>query len=151
MYDGPLFITSDHAGYQLKKRLVRYLKNELKIDAEDLGPHEYTEDDDYPDYIIPATQKAVEASGRVIVIGGSGNGEAIAANKVKGMRCALVHSVETAELSRQHNDANGISFGARIVTDEHAMAMLKKWLETDFLGGKHEERIEKIKEFENKQ
>jgi len=151
MYKGPLFIASDHAGHKLKKRLVRYVENELKLKIEDMGAHEYDELDDFPDYIIPAAQRAIEQKGRVIVIGGSGNGEAMAANKVKGMRCALAHSVETAELSRMHNNANGISFGAHIITEEHAMAMLKKWLETDFLGGKYQKRIEKIEKFENKQ
>lgn len=150
MYTGPLYIASDHAGYQLKKRLIRYLQNELKLSVEDMGPQKYDENDDFPDYIIPATQKAVKTAGRVIVLGGSGNGEAIAANKVKGMRCILAHSVETAELGRAHNDANGIAFGAHIITEEHAMAMLKKWLETDFLGGKYERRNEEIKKFEEK-
>ena len=150
MYTGSLFIASDHAGYQLKKRLIRYLQNELNLKVEDMGPTEFNEEDDFPDYIIPAAQKAIKANGRAILLGGSGNGEAMAANKVKGMRCTLAHSVETAELSRAHNDSNGISFGARIITEEHAMAMLKKWLETDFLGGKYQRRNEKISAFENK-
>ncbi len=151
MYQGSLFIASDHAGYRLKKRLVRYLENELYLKVKDMGPREYEEDDDFPDYVIPAAQEAVKNDGRAIVIGGSGNGEAMAANKVKGMRCILAHSVETAELGRSHNDANGIAFGARIITEEHAMAMLKKWLETDFLGEKHQKRNEKISKFENNQ
>ncbi len=148
MYTGPLYIASDHAGYGLKKRLIRYIENELKLKVEDMGPKEYNENDDFPDFIIPAAQKAVDTNGRVIVIGGSGNGEAIAANKVKGMRCILAHSIETAELGRAHNDANGIAFGARVITEEHAMAMLKRWLETEFLGGKYEHRNEEIEEFE---
>lgn len=152
MYSGPLFIAADHAGFQLKKRLIRYLQNELDFkNVEDLGAHESDHEDDFSDYILPAAQKAVESNGRVIVIGGSGNGEAIAANKVKGMRCALAHSVETAELSRAHNDANGISFGARVITEEHAMSMLKKWLETEFLGGKYQRRNDKITKFEDTQ
>ena len=116
MYQGPLYIASDHAGYGLKNRLIRYLQNELKLKIEDMGPKEYNPEDDYPDYIIPAAQKAVATNGRAIVVGGSGNGEAMAANKVKGMRCILAHSVATAELGRAHNNANGIAFGARIVT-----------------------------------
>lgn len=148
MYNGPLFIASDHAGFKLKKRLIRYLQNELKISAEDMGALEHNDEDDFPDYIIPAAEKAVKTNGRAIIIGGSGNGEAIAANKVKGMHCAVVHSIQTAELSRADNDANGIAFGARIVTEEHAMAMLKKWLETDFKGGKYQRRNEKITKFE---
>lgn len=151
MYNGPLFIASDHAGFKLKKRLTRYLQNELKLSVEDMGALEHNDEDDFPDYIIPAAEKAVKTKGRVIVLGGSGNGEAIAANKVKGMRCAVVHSIQTAELSRTDNDANGIAFGAHIITEEHAMTMLKKWLETDFKGGKYQRRNEKIAKFESSQ
>ena len=146
--DYPLYIASDHAGYQLKKRLLRYFENELDIKIEDLGPFAFDEQDDFPDFIIPATEKAVKNKGRVIVIGASGNGEAIAANKVKGMRCAVLHSLETAELSRLHNDANGAALGSRILTEEHSMAIIKKWLETDFIGGKYQRRNEKISKFE---
>jgi len=148
MFTGPLYIASDHAGYQLKKRLIRFIQNELQRNVEDLGAHEHDPEDDFPDYIIPCAQKAVQMNGRCIIIGGSGNGEAMSANKVKGMRCALAHSVETAELSRQHNDANGLALGARILTEEHAMAIVKAWLSTDFLGGKYERRNEKIVAFE---
>jgi len=149
MPKNPIYITSDHAGYQLKKRLLRYFENELDIKAEDLGPKEYVETDDYPDYIIPAAEKAVKNNGRVIVIGGSGNGEAMAANKIAGMRCALAHSVETAELARQHNDANGLALGARILTEDHAMAIVKKWLETDFdPDERHVRRLKKIADYE---
>lgn len=151
MYNGPLFIASDHAGFQLKKRLIRYLENELKLKVEDMGAKEHNLEDDFPDYILPAAEKAVKKGGRAIVIGGSGNGEAIAANKVKGMRCAVVHSIQTAELSRADNDANGIAFGARIVTEEHAIAMLKTWLQTEFKGGKYQRRNEKIAKFESNQ
>lgn len=149
MYTGPLYIASDHAGYALKKRLVRYIQNELQHEVEDLGPHVYNEEDDFPDYIIPAAIKAVETDGRVIVIGGSGNGEQIAANKVKGMYCALAHSVETAELARKHNNTNGLALGGRILSEDHAMVIVKTWLEKDFDGGRHQKRIEKIKQYEN--
>lgn len=149
MYSGPLYIAADHAGHALKKRLLRFFANELHIDCEDMGAIEFEDDDDYPDYVIPAAQKAVETDGRVIVIGGSGNGEQIAANKVKGMRCALAHSTETAELSRAHNDANGLALGGRILTEDHAMAIVKVWLETNFSGDeRHVRRIKKITAFE---
>src|SRR3989338_10515271 len=151
MYPGPLYLASDHAGYQLKKRLTRFIENELNLKAEDLGASSYNQDDDFPDYIIPAAEQAVASGGRVIVIGGSGNGEAMAANKVKGMRCALAHSVETAELARAHNDANGLALGARILTEEHALAIAKKWLETERSDNpKYERRNEKISAYENK-
>ena len=148
MYTGPLYITSDHAGYQLKKRLVRYLGNELQLKVEDLGPFEHDPDDDFPDYAIPAAVKAVQNNGRVIVIGGSGNGEAMAANKVKGMRCALCHSVWTAEFARKHNDANGLALGGRVLSDDHAMAILKTWLTTDYEGGRHDRRLKKSRAYE---
>jgi len=150
MKQQPLYITSDHAGYGLKKRLLRYFENELKIECKDLGPYKYVETDDYPDYIIPAAKKAVKNNGLVIVIGGSGNGEVISANKVKGMRCALAHSIETAKLAKLHNNANGLSLGARILTEEHAMIIVKTWLETNFSEEeRHKRRINKITKFEN--
>lgn len=149
MYKGPLYIAADHAGFQLKKRLIRYIENELNLKIDDLGANEFDADDDYPDFIFPCAVETIKNNGRCIVIGGSGNGEAIVANKVKGMRCALCHSTETAELSRQHNDANGIALGGRILTEDHAMAIVKTWLKTEFEGRRHERRLKKIEDFEN--
>lgn len=151
MYSGPLYISSDHAGYQLKKRLIRYLENELNCHVEDMGPVEFDAKDDFPDYVFPTAQKAVETNGRAIMICGSGIGACIAANKVKNMQAALTYSIESAKLSRQHNNANGLCLAGRILTEDHAMAIVKKWLETDFLGGKYEQRNKKIKEFEESQ
>lgn len=148
LYTGPLYIAADHAGHKLKKRLIRFIENELGREVEDLGAHEYDEEDDFPDFIIPAAEKAVEMEGRVIVLGGSGNGEQIAANKVRGMRCALAHSTETAELSRKHNNANGLALGGRILTEDHACAIVRTWLTTDFLEGKYQRRNEKIADYE---
>ncbi len=149
MYNGSLYIVSDHAGYQLKKRLVRYLENELNVKVEDLGPHEYDELDDFPDFIIPAAIKTVKNNGRVIACCGSASGEVIAANKVKGMRAVVGYNIEAAELSITHNNANGLCLAARTLSEDHAMAITKKWLETtDFLGGKYERRNEKIAEYE---
>lgn len=146
----PLYIASDHGGYQLKKRLVRFIKNELQLKVTDLGPKAYDENDDFPDYIIPAAEKTVKTNGRAILICGSGIGSCIAANKVKGMRAALAYNIESAELSRKHNDANGLCLAGRVLTEEHAMAIVKKWLETEeFLGGKYQRRNEKISSFEN--
>ncbi len=146
----PLFIASDHGGYQLKKRLVRYIKNELNLKITDLGPKTFDENDDFPDYIIPAAQQAVKASGRAILICGSGNGACIAANKIKGMRAAVGYNIESAELSRKHNDANGLCLAGRVLSESHAMAIVKKWLETEeFLGGKYQRRNEKINNYEN--
>ena len=149
MYTGPLTIASDHAGHKLKTRLIRYITNELKLEIEDIGANEYDESDDYPDFIIPAAIRAVETHGRTIVIGGSGNGEAIAANKIPGMRCALGYNIEAAELAMRHNNSNGLSLGARLISEDHAMAIVKKWLETQFSGEeRHVRRLGKISDLE---
>ena len=148
MYSGPLYIAADHAGYQLKKRIVRFLENELNLKVEDIGAHEYDDQDDFPDFVLPAAQKAVENNGRAILICGSATGDIIAANKVPGMRCALGYNIEAAELSIKHNNANGLALAGRVLTEDHAMAIVKKWLETEeFLGGKYQRRNEKIDEF----
>jgi len=150
MYHGPLYLASDHGGYQLKKRLARYLKNELKTKFTDLGPSKFDPEDDFPDYIIPTAKKAVKTKGRAIMICGSGIGACISANKVKGMRAGLGYNIKVAELSRLHNDSNGLCLAGRILTDEHAMAIVKTWLETEeFLGGKYQRRNNKITKYEN--
>lgn len=150
MYSGPLHIAADHAGYKLKKRLVRYIENELGRNIEDMGAHEYDELDDFPDYIIPTAIKTVETNGRCILVCGSAQGDIIAANKVQGMRCALGYNIEAAELSIKHNNANGLALAGRMLSEDHAMAIVKKWLETeDFLGGKYQRRNEKIDAYEN--
>lgn len=144
-----LYITSDHAGFALKTRLIRYVQKELEREITDLGPAEYDEHDDYPDTIIPATEKAVQDGARIIVIGGSGNGEQIAANKVTGMRCALGYNIQAAELASSHNNANGLALGARLISEDHAMAMVKAWLETPFSGDeRHVRRLKKLAEYE---
>jgi ribose 5-phosphate isomerase B len=151
MYTGPLYICADHAGYQLKKRLVRYLENELNLEVTDLGPHEYDDQDDFPDFVLPAAEKTVVQQGRLIACCGSGAGEVMAANKVKGMRMTIGYNVEAAELSITHNNANGLALASRVLSDDHAMAIVKKWLDTtDFFGGKYQRRNEKIKEYEQK-
>lgn len=151
MYTGPLYITSDHAGFPLKARLVEYLTNELHIPVIDMGAHVYDEGDDYPDFVIPTAEKAVAEDGRAIMICGMGIGESIAANKVKGMRAALGYNIEAARLSRVDNNANGLCLAGRVLTDEHAMAIVRKWLETDFGAGRHERRVKKIEAYEEKE
>ncbi len=151
MYQNPLYIASDHAGYRLKKRLVRYLENELKLGFEDLGPTEHDPEDDFPDYIIPAAKKAVETNGRAIMICGSGIGACIAANKIDGMYAAFGYNIDAAESSIKHNNANGLCLAGRVISEDHAMAIVKKWLETEdseFLGGKYDRRNEKIRNLE---
>ena len=148
MYTVPLYISSDHAGYQLKKRLIRYLEKELNIPVTDMGPTSHDPEDDFPDYVIPTAKKAVKTKGRAIMICGSGIGTCIAANKVPGMYAALAYNIESAELARKHNNANGLCLAGRVLSEDHAMAMVKKWLETDFIGGKYKRRHEKIEKME---
>jgi ribose 5-phosphate isomerase B len=127
-----IFLGSDHAGFELKQRLVERLK-ELGHDPVDVGPHTYVPADDYPPYVIRAAKAAADEPGSLgVVIGGSGNGEVIAANKVRGVRAALVWNEETAKLARQHNDANVISLGARMHPVEEAIGFVEIFVATPF-------------------
>lgn len=145
-----VFIAADHAGFYLKKKLIVYLQ--LKgYEVEDMGAYELNEGDDYPDFIYPCAKKVAEDSKSLgIVIGGSGQGEAIVANKVKGIRAAVVNSPnpEIARLAREHNDANVLSLGARFLSPDDAKRAVTTWLEAKFEGGRHARRLEKIGEFE---
>ena len=136
-------VASDHAGFEYKQRILEYLKK-LGHEAVDFGT-DSTESVDYPDFIVPAA-RAVAAGecDRGIVLGGSGNGEAIAANKVRGIRCALCWDDATAEASRRHNDANVLSLGQRMISADQAFAIVDRWLSTPFDGGRHERRIRKL-------
>ncbi|MBN1631525.1 MAG: ribose 5-phosphate isomerase B [Thermoleophilia bacterium] len=136
-------IASDHAGYQLKEVLKAHLESSGYA-VSDYGT-DSEEAVDYPDYIRPAAKSVVEGRNDLcIVLGGSGNGEAIVANKVKGMRCAVCWSVESARLAKEHNDANAISIGARLVRQSLAKEIVDTWLNAEFEGGRHVRRIEKI-------
>jgi ribose 5-phosphate isomerase B len=145
-----LAIGSDHAGYRLKEDLKSYLK-ELGHDVEDLGT-DSEEPVDYPPYCA-AVGRAVRdrRADRGIVLGGSGQGEQISANKVRGVRAALCNDLFTARLSREHNDANVLSMGARIVAPPLARAIVRVWLETGFDGGRHQRRIRLIEEIEREE
>jgi ribose 5-phosphate isomerase B len=131
---------SDHAGFRYKEK-VKELLASLGHEVKDLGT--FSEDPvDYPLFIRPAAEAV--ASGeceRGIVFGGSGNGEAMVANKVRGVRCALCWSEESARLSRQHNDANVLSMGERLVPEDLALEIVRIWLETAFDGGRHQRRV----------
>lgn len=136
-------IASDHAGYKYKCSIVEHLQSKGH-EVLDLGT-DSEKPVDYPDYIRPAAQAV--AGGRAdlgIVLGGSGNGEAIVANKVKGIRCGLCWNAESARLTKLHNDANMISIGQRMVSLEQAIEIVDTWLNTEFEGGRHISRIEKI-------
>ena len=131
---------TDHAGYPLKEKL-KALLTALGHQPVDFGCHS-AESTDYPLWVRPAAEAVARGEcERGIVLGGSGNGEAMCANRVAGVRCALCWSVEVAELARHHNDANVISLGARVVSDELAERIVRAWLGTPFDGGRHERRI----------
>lgn len=141
-----LAIASDHAGFRYKTMLTQYL-TQLGHDVVDFGTAS-TDSVDYPDFVHPAA--AAVASGaceRGIVLGGSGNGEAMSANRHRGVRCALCYSEETARLARMHNDANMISLGERLLSEALALRIVEVWLTTDFEGGRHVARITKLDTF----
>jgi ribose 5-phosphate isomerase B len=145
-----LAIGSDHAGYRLKEDLKGHLK-ELGHEVEDLGT-DSEEPVDYPPYCA-AVGRAVRdgRADRGIVLGGSGQGEQISANKMRGIRAALCNDLFTARLSREHNDANVLAIGARIVAPGLAKEIVRTWLETGFDGGRHERRIRMIEEIEREE
>ena len=140
-------VGSDHAGFELKQGVLRRLA-ELGHEPVDHGPPTYDAQDDDPPYVLRAAQAAA-ADGLGVVIGGSGNGEAIAANKVPGVRCALAWSRETAELGRQHNDANVVSVGARMHDESTALDLVEAFLSTPFSGDeRHARRIGLVSDYE---
>jgi ribose 5-phosphate isomerase B len=142
-------IGTDHAAFETKQLLVAALAAK-GYDVQDHGAHDFDPDDDYPDFIIPAAEAVAADPGSFgIVLGGSGNGEAIAANKVKSIRCALIHNEDTARLARLHNDANIASIGARQHTPEAAIALALAFLETEFTGeDRHARRIRLLERYE---
>ena len=142
-------IGTDHAGFDLKNFLVSALVADGH-DVVDHGPAAYDAEDDYPVYCIPVAEAAVAEPGSLgIVIGGSGNGEQIAANKVVGARAALAYDEDTATLARQHNDANVVSIGARMHTEEQALDLVRLFLATPFSGDqRHARRIALLADYE---
>jgi ribose 5-phosphate isomerase B len=145
-----VYLGSDHAGFELKGRLVEHLQ-QAGHEAVDCGVHTFDPEDDYPPPCITAAVRAVADPGSLcIVIGGSGNGEQIAANKVTGTRAALVWSDETARLAREHNDANVMSLGARNHTDDEAIRFVDIFVATPFSQGeRHKRRIAMLTEYES--
>jgi ribose 5-phosphate isomerase B len=136
-------IGSDHAGYKYKEKIKQFL-NGLGHLVVDFGT-DSEEPVDYPLFIRPvALAVARGEADRGVVLGGSGNGEAMTANRVRGVRCAVCWNVESARLARQHNDANSISLGQRMITEELALEIVHVWLETPFEGGRHLHRIQLI-------
>ncbi len=143
-------IGSDHAGFELKNHLVQHL-TAAGHDVVDHGPAVYDAVDDYPPYCLRTGQAVVDEPGSLgIVVGGSGNGEQIAANKVKGVRAVLAWSTDTARLGREHNNANVISVGARMHSEEEATGFVETFLATDYSGEeRHTRRIEMLSGYES--
>jgi ribose 5-phosphate isomerase B len=142
-------IGSDHAGFELKERIKKYLEK-LGYDYKDFGT-DNTESVDYPDYALKVAEAVAKKEyDRGILICGSGIGMCMAANKVPEIRAAFCPTVELAKLSREHNDANVLTFGARIIDEKTAKDIVKVWLKTEFAGERHLRRVNKIKEIEKK-
>jgi ribose 5-phosphate isomerase B len=138
-----IVIGSDHAGFRLKQRIIALLRDRGHV-VTDLGTHS-EEPVDYPLFIRPVAEAVARGEfERGIVLGGSGNGEAIVANRVRGVRCALCWSLESARLARAHNDSNVLSLGARLVPDDLVAPLLDVWMTTPFDGGRHLRRIREI-------
>ena len=141
-----IYLASDHAGFDLKQFLETHLKD-LGHEVEDCGALKMDPLDDYPDFIIPAAEKVVKNPySRGIIMGGSGQGEAIAANRLKGIRAVVYYDgpIEIVTLSRTHNNANILSLGARFITQEKAAEAVDLWLSEPFEGGRHKKRIDKL-------
>ena len=138
-------IGSDHAGFSYKEAIKTVLI-EQGHEVEDFGTHT-NEKCDYPEFVRPAAEAVARGEcERAIVLGGSGNGEAMVANKVRGVRCALCWDLRSARLSRQHNDANALSLGERMISLEAALEIVNLWLNTDFDGGRHQRRFDEIEQ-----
>jgi ribose 5-phosphate isomerase B len=136
-------IGSDHAGFKYKET-IKTLLTDLGHAVDDFGTNS-EEPVDYPLFIRPVAMAVARGEAeRGVVLGGSGNGEAMVANRVKGVRCALCWNVTTARLAREHNDANVISLGQRMITEDVALEIVRTWLETPFDGGRHLRRIQEI-------
>jgi ribose 5-phosphate isomerase B len=149
-----IYIASDHGGYQLKEQLKSYL-SEKGYEVEDIGNTNYDPDDDYPDFIIPLAEKVTKELGEGnevlgIILGRSGNGEAIAANKVKGIRAAVCLNEEMARKAREDNDANILSLGADYINEDQAKAIVDIFINTQFSNKeRYARRAEKIINYEN--
>ncbi|MEG3635707.1 ribose-5-phosphate isomerase [Micromonospora palythoicola] len=144
-----VYLGSDHAGFELKVHLANHLAKQ-GYEVVDIGPQAYDPEDDYPAFCLHAGTRVVADPGSLgVVIGGSGNGEQIASNKVVGVRAALAWNVETAQLGRQHNDANVVAVGARQHTLDEATAIVEAFLTTSFSGSdRHARRIAQVAEYE---
>lgn len=141
-----IVLAADHAGFELKEAVRKYLI-ESGHDVQDFGAYEYDKNDDYPDFILPAARVVGSSQNTMgIIFGGSGQGEAMAANRIKGVRATVFYDgpEEIIKLSRQHNDANILSFGARFISKEKTIRMIELWLKLPFEGDRHGRRLKKL-------
>ena len=140
-----IVLATDHAGFELKEHVKKFLLKK-GYDIKDFGALEYDKLDDYPDFILPAAKYTSEHKLIGIIFGGSGQGEAMAANRINGIRAAVFYNGpdEIVELSRLHNNANILSIGARFVSNQEVEKVIELWLSTDFEEGRHKKRINKL-------
>ena len=140
-----LYVSGDHAGFELKEKLKDFLERK-GFEINDFGPHQYNKDDDYPDFVIPMARAVVKNKIRGLIIAGSGQGENIATNKIKGIRTALYHggSTKIVQTARKHDDANVLSLGSRFVTESEAKKAINVFLKTKFEKGRHKRRVGKV-------
>jgi len=147
-----IYIAGDHAGFKLKEKLKPWLEKK-GYTIKDFGPHKYNSKDDYPDFVIPMARAVKKEKNSVgLIIAGSGQGEAIATNKIKGIRTALYHggSTKIVQTGRAHDDANVLAFGSRFVTENEAKRAIDLFLNTKFEGGRHKRRLKKFERFGGK-
>ncbi len=141
-----IVLATDHAGFELKE-VVKQSLIKLNFEVKDFGAFEYDASDDYPDFINPAAKFISENQGVMgIIFGGSGQGEAMAANRFKGVRAAVFYDGpdEIINLSRLHNNANVLSLGSRFINSDRAIELIERWLGVEFEGGRHQKRIQKL-------
>lgn len=149
MYTGPLFIASDHGGFQLKKRIVRFVENELDRKITDMGPAESNEADDYPEYAIPLAKEVVKKGGRGILICKNGIGVCIAANKINGVRAGIGYNTMAAETMMTDDNTNILCLAGKGVSEDLALVIVKRWLETEFSHSeRHVRRLEQVSALE---
>lgn len=144
-----VYFATDHAGFELKNEILAFVRDELGYPVHDCGAHEFDEADDYPDYISIAARAVSEHphDARGIIFGGSGQGEAMVANRFAGVRATTyyAHNLDIIRLSREHNNANVLSIGARFISREEAKAAVRTWLETPFVAEpRHTRRLSKF-------
>jgi ribose 5-phosphate isomerase B len=146
-----IYLSGDHAGFKLKEKLKSFFMKK-RFEIEDFGPKEYNDDDDYPDFVIPMAKKvAKDKKSRGIIIAGSGQGEAIASNKIKGIRAGLYYggALKIVKYGRSHDNTNILCFGSRFVNEQEAKKAINTFLKTKFESGRHLRRLKKIARIEN--